>query len=208
MVPSGREVSLSLIFKEDEVPSDVAKAHEIATLWALAIPCGFTPYQRYPTPNSSHDDLFHCFGPWQILYDHLVSEGRGEEAWPSLCAAAQSDVGAWQGERKVERFIQAQLHRVGVNVGPIDGQVAHRTLTGLKRLGLDGMALEDAAVKLIGMNSIEHESQDRRIGHIVVPGQNASIVCSGQVYSTKTATGAALTIDGPGRVILDLTPKG
>ena len=209
LIPSGREVPIHLEFVESEVPKEHEEAHGLAVLWALAIPCGFTPLARYPVPDRDGSaNIFHCLGPWQILYDHLMGEGRGETAWSSLCAAAQSDVGAWQGERKIECFIQAQLHRVGVNVGPIDGQIAHRTLTGLKRLGLDGMPLTDAAGRLAEMRSEKPQPQERNIGHIVVPGQNLAIVCSGQVYSTKTANGAALTIDGPGRVVLDLTPRG
>jgi hypothetical protein len=207
MKHTGRWLDLDLAFDEPEVDEGAEKAHRLAVLWALAIPCGFTPMQRYPIPTED-SRTFHCLGPWQILYDHLMGEGRGEEAWPSMCAAAQCDVGTWKGDRVTERFVQAQLHRVGVNVGPIDGQLAHRSLTGLKRLGLDSMPLTDAATRLAGMGSDQPKPQDRRIGHVVVPGQNLTIVCTGQVYSTKTATGAALTIDGPGRAVLDLTPKG
>jgi len=207
MKHTGRWVNLVLEFDEPEVEKEKEAMHALAVLWALAIPCGFTPQQRYPILTLG-ESIFHCLGPWQILYDHLMGEGRGEEAWPSMCAAAQADVGTWKGDRATERFVQAQLHRVGVNVGPIDGQLAHRSLTGLKRLGLDSMPLTDAAVRLAEMGTTQPKPQDRAIGHIVVPGQNLAIVCSGQVYSTKTATGAALTIDGPGRAVLDLTPKG
>lgn len=203
LVPAGREVYLTIKFKEDQGPPESVRERQLATLWALAVPLRFVPWRRYPLPDEG-DHVWHFFGPWQVLYEHLLGEGRGEEAWPSLCAAAQTDVGGWEGDRKVERFVQAQLHRVGVNIGPIDGRISDRSLEGLKRIGLQGMPIATAAERLAEMIDVDRSPEERRIGHVVVPGRDCSIVTSGQVYSTKTPQGAALTIDGPGRIIVDV----
>ncbi len=206
LIPAGREILLDLRFKEDKGSEESKRERELAMLWGLVVPLGFTPWSRYPLP-APGDNVFHYFGPWQTLYDHLIGEGRGEAAWPSLCAAAQCDVGAWEGPQAVERTVQAQLHRVGTNVGPVDGIIGQRTLEGLKRLGLQGQKLMDAVEKLLSFDNAPRDPQERQFGHVVIPGHNSSIVCSGQVYSTKTAQGAALTIEGPGRVIIDVMPR-
>lgn len=204
MVPTGREVYLRLTFLNDDGDEATRAERELATLWGLAVPLGFTPWMRYPLPGEG-DNVFHVLGPWQILYDHLVSIGRGEEAWPSVACAAQSDVGAWQGLHPVERFVQAQLHRIGINIGPIDGQIGEVTAEGLKRTGLHGKSLTEAAEKLINMQLPKPPQDKPNIGHVVVPGKNLSIVCSGQVAATRTATGAKLDIQGPGRIVVDVT---
>lgn len=206
MVPTGREVYLSLHFTEDEGEDAAAtrRERELATLWGLAIPLGFTPFTRHPLPGDG-DDVFHFLGPWRTLYDHLTSVFRGEEAWPSVACAAQSDVGAWQGVHPMERFVQAQLHRIGINIGPVDGIMGDVTTEGIRRAGLHGMPLDKVAEGLLKMQLPEPPPNTSRIGHVVVPGKNLSIVCFGQVTSTRTPTGATLDINGPGRVVVDIT---
>lgn len=206
MVPSGREVYLDLRFIEDEGEDaeETRPERELATLWGLAIPLGFTPWLRYPLPGPG-DDVFHFLGPWQTLYDHLISIGRGEEAWPSVACAAQSDVGAWQGSHPTERFVQAQLHRVGINIGPVDGQIGEVTAEGIRRAGFHGQALDKVAEGLVKMQiPSPGPDEEEKTGHVLVPGKNLSIVCSGQVASTRTPTGATLDIKGPGRVVVDI----
>ena len=203
MVPSGREVYLSLLLGEDELDEETRAERELATLWALAIPCGFVPWLRYPLPGRG-DNVFHYLGPWQVLYDNLLALGRGEEAWPSVACAAQCDVGSWEGNHPLERFAQSQLHRIGVNVGPMDGRVGPTTHTGLQRAGLVDLPLSKAAEKLVAMQLPRDRRQERRnTGHLVAPGQNLSIVVSGQVAAQRTTSGATLTIDGPGRLVVD-----
>lgn len=205
MIPTGREVYLGLRFIEDEGEDAeiTRRERELATLWGLAIPLGFTPWVRYPLPGDG-DDVFHYLGPWKILYDHLLSVGRGEEAWPSVACAAQSDVGAWQGSHPMERFVQAQLHRIGINIGPVDGQIGDVTAEGIRRAGFHGKPLDKVAEGLLKMQLPEALPDTSKIGHVVVPGKNLSIVCSGQVTSTRTPTGAKLDINGPGRVVVDI----
>ena len=110
---------------------------DLRSLWSIAIPLGFTPWSRWPVPGEL-DDLFHFAGPWQQVVDRLLAEGRGELAWQSACCAASCDVGAWKGDRELERFVQAQLHRVGANPGSLDGVVGRRTVDALNSIGLSG----------------------------------------------------------------------
>ena len=205
MLPTGREVYLGLSFIEDEGEDAelTRRERELATLWGLAIPLGFTPWRRYPLPGEG-DEVFHFLGPWKMLYDHLIGVGRGEEAWPSVACAAQSDVGAWQGVHPMERFVQAQLHRIGINVGPVDGLIGDVTAEGVRRAGFHGQALDVVAEGLLKMQLPEAPKSTSQIGHVVVPGKNLSIVCSGQVASTRTPTGATLGITGPGRIVVDI----
>lgn len=176
---------------------------EVSLLWSLAVPLGFTPWSRYPMPGRT-DEVFHFLGPWQGLYDHLCGEGRGELAWPSVCAAAQVDVGRWQGDRWLERFVQAQLHRLGHHCGPVDGVVGPRTLAALRSIGLHSGTLEKAAQALCEHETPEVSERQRKVGYIIAPGQDLAVNAFGRVQSTRTRNGAALTIDGPGRVVIDV----
>ncbi len=201
MRPAGREVSLRAELLDYKGPEDGRRSAEIAVLWGLAVPLGFIPWQRYPL-EGPHDDVFHYLGPWAALVDGLHGEGRGEEAWPSACAAAQSDVGTWEGTMTTERTVQAQLHRLGIHCGPIDGIIGDRTLANVKAIGMGGMAMEDIAEAIVKMIPPRTpEDNERRAGQIVVGG-NVEAFSSGSVHTTRTNTGYAMTIDGPGQVTL------
>lgn len=197
LVPAGREVHLRLSLpKADPVA-------EIALLWGLVIPAGFTPKNRYPIPGTD-DDVFHYFGPWQGVLDYLGGEGRGDLAWPSVCCAAQADVGAWGGDRPTERFVQAQLHRLGLHCGPVDGLITDTVTTALQALGVTGKTLDEMADVLAKYKTPVLSPRERRVGHIIVPGDDLSVLSYGQVATTRTPQGVALTIDGPGRVVLNI----
>jgi hypothetical protein len=202
MRPTGREVQLRLQLPGLQGDPLDRRQREIEVLWGIVVPCGFTPWTRYPLLGSG-DDVFHFLGPWQVLYDSMCGEGRGEEAWPSLCVAAQVDVGRWEGDRTVERFVQAQLHRLGVPCGAVNGVVDERTLAGLRALGLKGLRLEEAATRLASLAPPRPHAEQRKHGFISVDG-DAVAVTSGKVAAIRTPQGFALTVDGPGRVILDV----
>lgn len=203
MRPTGREVRLRLQFKEFSGTPDLRRRREIEVLWGLAVPCGLIPWMRYPLPGKG-DDVFHYLGPWQGLYDSLCGEGRGDLAWPSLCCAAQVDVGKWEGDRIVERFVQAQLHRLGIPCGAVDGIVSERTTEALRALGIKGMRLDEAAAYLATLNPPKAAQEERRHGYVVVPDRPVSVVTNGKIAAVRTPQGYALTIDGPGRVVLDV----
>lgn len=200
--PAGREVRLRVHLTDFKGSETAQREAEVAVLWGLVIPLGFTPWLRYPVPGPG-DEVFHFLGPWQTVYDHLCGEGRGELAWSSVCAAAQVDVGSWYGTKKAERFVQAQLHRLGHHCGPVDGQVGDRTMAALRALGVQG-SLDEAAVALAAFEPPQIERGDSRHGHVLVPGEDVSVVAYGGVAATRTKQGVSLTVSGPGKVIISI----
>lgn len=198
LIPAGREVWLRAEHDEFKDPT-----HRVAVMWSLAIPLGFTPYNRYAVPGP-HSMVFHWLGPWKTLMDRVLSEGRGHLAWPSVCCAAQVDVGVWEGDREMERFIQAQLHRIGQNVGGIDGVVGPRTARAFETMGLTGLPLEAVAQNLAARDTRHRVKGESTKGHLVVSGRQTSVAAYGGVRATVTETGAALDIEGPGRLVVDV----
>ena len=202
MRPTGRELYLRAQLIDAKGSPAERRQAEVEILWGLAVPCGFTPWLRYPLAGRG-DEVFHFLGPWQPLYDSLLGEGRGEAAWPSLCSAAQVDVGRWDGGRVAERFVQAQVHRLGVPCGAVDGVVGPRTAGALRGLGLAETAFSDVASRLAAMNPPKPMKAERRRGFISADG-HISAVASGKVALVRNPQGYALVIDGPGRVILEV----
>lgn len=200
MRPAGREMSLRVSLEDFKGDNLQRQEAELAVLWGLAVPLGFTPWQRYPVPGPLAD-VFHFLGPWGRIIDSLHGEGRGEWAWSSACAAAQCAVGKWEGDQPVERYVQAQLHRMGINCGPVDGSIGDRTLGSFRALGLGGMPLIEIAKALGTMNPPTPTKKQKRVGHVILPGGHRAFT-SGDVQSMKTKTGYTLSVDGPGKVIL------
>jgi len=195
LTPAGREVCISLDIFDDQ--------RELNLLWGALVPMGFIPNNRYPHPGTN-DDVFHYPGEWRIVYEALCAEGRGHLAWPSMCCAAQVDVGVWEGDKPTERFVQAQVHRAGVNCGNIDGVIGPRTIRALQILGLDRLPLSEVAEILSEKKTPRRKVTERVMGHIVVPDRELSISASGHVKAVVQKEGYFLSVDGPGRVVLDI----
>lgn len=199
MLSAGRGVFMRAVFEED-VPLPL----RLARLWAVTVPLQITPWDRDPLPSAT-EHVFHYLGPWQTLYQRLIASGEGEHAWVSACIAAQCDVGVWEGDRKIERFVQAQLHRIGQNPGPVDGRIGPRTVAAIHALGMKSLKdLKVLAEELKNRQTGVISSRNRVYGHVVVPGREMSVAAHGKVRAVKTAQGVALTVDGPGRVIVDI----
>lgn len=202
-VPTGREVYAALHFENDDGPQENRRERELAVLWGLMVPLGFMPWNRYPLSGPG-DDTFHYFGPWALLFDNLLGAGRGEAAWPGFCAAAQIDVGKWEGPRPTERAIQAHLHRIGFNPGVIDGIVAKKTQGALKASGLHSMSLREVETQVVKKDPYTRPEGAQREGTLEMPDGNFSINSFGRVRTTRTVQGASLAISGSGRVIIDV----
>lgn len=201
MRPSGREVYLSA-----EITGRKASSlEELSVLWSLVVPLGFLPWSRFPVPGV-HENVFHYLGPWATVIDAMHSEGRGEYAWPSVCAAAQCEVDRWAGPMVVERKIQMHLHRLGVQCGPLDGRIGDRTLAALRAMGLGNLPLTvclDSIAKLEPpKRAARGDKSEPAIGYFTMRGGPVEAFSSGEVKSTKTRTGYSVSVGGPGRLIL------
>jgi len=197
MVPAGREVHFSL----DR--DGISPENLLSATWGTSVPLGFTPAQRYPLLGDQ-DNVFHFLGPWQPLLDSLLAEGAGHAAWPSICAAAQTDVGEWKGDRGRERFVQGQLHRVGHACGPVDGLLGPRTTSCFEALGLRRASLAKVVEHLTGVGGPETTPQDQGKGHVAIPGRQIRALGYEGVVARETPHGVSLTITGPGRLIVEV----
>jgi hypothetical protein len=199
--PTGREVYLRIEVLDKTRP-EANPMGALSILWSLAVPLGFVPWSRYPVPGP-HEEVFHYLGPWASLGDFLSGEGRGDEAWPSMCAAAQHDVGRWDGPKYAEYGVQTHLHRLGVHCGPVDGMIGERTLSAIRAIGMGGLPLSEV---LDALGEFEprapRKSEERRVAHFSTDGPLPEAFTSGQVHTVKTRTGYAVAADGPGRLIL------
>ena len=198
MVDTGREVHLR--FKRSDVDDPQITLN---AAWSCAVPLGFTPWLRHLLVGEG-DTVFHFFGPWQPIYDRLLAEGRGHLAWSSVCAAAQVDVGVWKGGQEEAVFAQAQLHRLGRNCGAVNGVIGPRTKICIESLGLRRSSLAALVEYLRTAEPEPVVEQERQRGHLVLPGQMLTFGTFGGVKAIKSDRGAALVVDGPGRLIVDV----
>ena len=203
-VPTGREVYLKLEILDDKEPAQSRVERQLAMLWGIAVPLGFTPFARWPLPVETAE-VFHFMGPWDILMDHMLGAGRGEAAFAGFCGAAQADVGAWEGDKQPERFVQSHLHRRGYNGGASEGVLGNATLGSMKAAGFSGMPLTEVA-EALGKKGVPQQRLPRKAveGTMEIPDTDFSIVSYGQVRTTRTPKGAVLSISGPGRIVVDV----
>lgn len=203
-VLTGREVYLRLSVKDDQEHEGSRRERELAMLWAVAVPLGLVPFTRYPL-RGPHDQVFHFFGAWGTMMDQLLGAGRGEAGWPAFCCAAQLEVDRWEGGRATERLVQAHLHRIGFNVGPIDGIVGNKTQGGIRAANLHSVPLSEVAQRIVEMPPQVPKTLEKTVqGRLEMPDVDFSIHPFGQVRATRTVRGADLQISGPGRVVLDV----
>lgn len=192
----GREVQF--VFEKAGAPSQDA----LNAAWGCAVPLGFSPKLRYPLLETG-STVFHFFGPWQGLHGCLLAEGRGHLAWPSVCCASQCDVGEWKGDKEEARFVQAQLHRLGRNCGPIDGVIGPRTAAAIESLALPRSGLAQVAEHLRAAEPAAATAQKGR-GHLHIPGFELVVEGYGGVKAWQLQTGAGIEVNGPGRLVVDV----
>lgn len=192
----GREIRMHL-------EGDHTKEELMCLLWGNAIPCGFTPIDRYPNLNTDTKNVFHFYGAWQILLDNHLKEGQGEFAFSSLVCACQCELGVWEGGRAIERAIQAHLHRLGYSVGAITGSISELDLRAFNALGLSSLPLETILKRLTSFEKPKPSPQETQTGHLVLPDIEHQVYSYGNVATTQTTNGALITKRGYGRIIID-----
>lgn len=198
LISAGRSFRVNVQFPEKRL-----REHELAALWSVVVPLKITPHNRDPVPGHK-DDWFHFLGPWRVLYESMIAEGRGHLAWSSVCIAAQVDVGVWRGDRTTERFVQAQLHRIGMHCGPVDGRIGPRTSSVIRSLGVHGADLQTLAKDLIQRSTVSRKKEKRTFGHIVIPDRDFEVSAWGGIQSAEIPNGVTLSIEGPGRVVVEV----
>jgi hypothetical protein len=191
----GREIRMSL-------EGDYSVADLRCLLWGNAIPCGFTPLDRYPNLDTETKDVFHFYGEWQMLLDNHLKEGQGEFVFSSLVCACKCELGVWSGDRTVERSIQSHLHRLGYSVGVITGSISELDLQALRALGLSELPLEKILVRLADFEKPKVD-QETQTGHLVLPDIKHLVYSYGNVATTQTNNGVLITKRGLGRIIID-----
>lgn len=93
--------------------------------WPIAAKYGFTPVITKPEEGKSESWHFDHWGPWASVRDRL-----GYEQTALAAALVVGNAGDWQSD---ERVVQAHLHRLGMDVGEIDGVIGRRTIEGVQR---------------------------------------------------------------------------
>ncbi len=198
LVPAGRHVRM------EAIPTGGASPQQaLEMLWAKALPLGFSPWARFPVVDSPGYQDFHFFGPWRNIQEHLVGEGRGELAWSSLCAAAQCEAGVWEGGAVEIRLVQGHLHRLGQNPGAVDGIMGPRTQEALRKIGLEGQSFDAVRVFLPDARVGDGKGHVTA-GHLVLPGRMVEVSTFGFIKAQAHAHGAAILVDGPGRLIVEV----
>lgn len=193
----GRELCLSL-------EGDYSKEDLNCLLWGNAIPCGFTPMDRFPNLNTDTANVFQFYGHWQMLLDNHYKEGQGEFAFSSLVCACQCELGVWEGDRVVERSIQSHLHRLGYSVGAVTGVITTHSLTALRSLGLSNLPLDKTLDRLLVIEKPQKREEDSQTGYLLLPNMEHKVYAYGEVITHKTNNGVSITKKGNGRIVVDL----
>lgn len=108
---------------------DVAKHHQLDTLWEIARPLGWRPVIRQPIEGASEAWHFDYLGPWAPALDRL--------GYADTAVCAHLDIGLALYERSPQRAVQAQLHRAGYDCGVVDGFIGAKTRKCLRAAGAD-----------------------------------------------------------------------
>ena len=193
----GREICLSL-------EGDYSKEDLVCLLWGNAIPCGFTPLDRYPNLNTETANVFQFYGHWQMLLDNHFKEGQGEFAFSSLVCACKCELSLWDGDRAIERGVQAQLHRLGYSVGAITGAITELDHQAFRSLGLGEMPLTKILERLSKIEKPKRDVQEIKTGYLVLPDIDHRVYAYGDVATTKTTNGVSISQKGFGRIVVDL----
>lgn len=193
----GREIRMSL-------EGEYSKEDLVCLLWGNAIPCGFTPLDRFPNLNTETWNVFQFYGHWQMLLDNHFKEGLGEFAFSSLVCACKCELGLWEGERTIERSLQSQLHRLGYSIGVVTGAITELDHRAFRSLGLGDLPLPKILERLLKIEKPKRKDQDMKTGYLVLPDMDHRVYAYGDVATTKTTNGVSITKRGLGRIVVDL----
>jgi D-alanyl-D-alanine dipeptidase len=132
---TGRSVDVDHM---NAAPSDVPRDKKLDWLWERAKPLGWRPVIKTADEGKSEAWHFDFMGEWAPVFDRI---GYNETA---MCGVLDLGLGADVFSRAEERWIQAQLHRIGQDVGTVDGYLGANTKSGLAAIGLSLSADREA----------------------------------------------------------------
>ena len=124
---SGRAVDIAHMLA---APDDVPRNEKLDWLWDVAKPLGWAPIIKDPREGQSEAWHFDFRGPWQGTFDRL---GYGQGA---MCGVLDLGLGEDVYPRAWERWVQAQIHRAGHDIGDVDGYWGRMTKAGAESLGV------------------------------------------------------------------------
>jgi hypothetical protein len=120
---AGRAVDIDIAsLKFPGVPAD----KQLDKLWELAIPLGFTPIIKEAREGASESWHFDFWGDLRHVYQRY-----GYEVGALCGALLVGHAGQWQSDARV---MQAHCHRLGKDVGALDGVIGPKTLKALMEL--------------------------------------------------------------------------
>tara|TARA_Y100000310_G_C20504000_1_gene725472 strand:- start:16 stop:732 length:717 start_codon:yes stop_codon:yes gene_type:complete len=125
---AGRAVDLDHMHA---APDDVPRNEKLDWLWDVAIPLGWKPIIKSPREGQSEAWHFDFLGPWQVVRDRL---DYGQTA---MCGVLDHGGGEDLYDRAWERWVQAQIHRAGPDIGDVDGWFGRMTKAGADALGIE-----------------------------------------------------------------------
>ena len=124
-------------------PEEVPRSLKLDWLWEQAIPLGWRPVIRAAKEGAKEAWHFDYMGEWSDTYDRIGYEQT------AICTVLDLGIGKGVFSRPWERWVQAQLHRLGQDVGDVDGYLGKRSLAGLAALNLDKLEPEAMTAGLL-----------------------------------------------------------
>jgi len=107
-------------------PAAVAKDKKLDWLWEQMEGLGFTAIISEPDEKASESWHFNCYGPWAH-----VAEKYGQ-THVAMCIILDIGEGDWTWKH----WVQAQIHRLGADIGKVDGVWGKKTRAGASVLGV------------------------------------------------------------------------
>lgn len=107
-------------------PTSVPRDKKLDWLWARARPLGWRPVIRAADEGKKEAWHFDFMGEWADTYDRIGYEQT------AICTVLDLGIGKGIFTRPWERWVQAQLHRLGHDVGDVDGYHGKTTKAGLE----------------------------------------------------------------------------
>ncbi|MCT2562418.1 hypothetical protein [Chryseobacterium herbae] len=112
----------------------------LSDFWKIAKKHGVVPIIDEPKKSISEAWHFECRGSHQVVYDYYnAKKGKNFKPYKAAAASAILSIGVhvdFFGDNQKQAMIQANLIRLGKEIGNLDGQIGKNTKKALGELGL------------------------------------------------------------------------